>query len=214
MQMTTRLEQDELAVYGYVRQEATQIEMEIPEDIMNICLLWYHIKSFFFKAGNACKLDKDKTRVEYSQSNRANCCYGSIVMPSISTKDIEYKFKLKIILGGRHIAVGLDDAECQHTDADFAGQETTKNYAYYGKKGTLFSHDTGVLLENGKVYGEAFDTGDFITMCYNPCKRTLAFYKNDVNQGVIEDVYGDDGLSYRLCLLMGYCNQTCVKFLP
>lgn len=214
--MSTRRQIDELLVYGYLRMQTKLIKhMEIPEDIMNICLILYHIKSFFFTAGGHCNIDEDKTTVtcvrDDSFVSRPNCCYGSVIMPSISCKDIEYKYKVKIVKGDDHIAIGIDDAKCQNTDADYAGIAKTKNYAYYNKEGTLFSHATGAIV--GAKYGQKFAEGDVITVCYNPYKARLLFYKNDKCQGVIDDVYADDNLSYRLCILMGYYYTTCVELL-
>ena len=54
--------------------------------------LWYHIDSFFFKAGDLCTINKDKNLVESSKDGRRGLtCYGSIVMPSVSEQDVEYR---------------------------------------------------------------------------------------------------------------------------
>ena len=132
-------------------------------------------------------------------------------MASISDIDIEYKYKIKIVEQGDCFAIGIDDAKCMNLNDDWVGNYWTRNYAYYGKEGTLFSQETGRL--QGVDYGEKYGTGDVITVCYNPCKSTLAFYKNDRNQGVIHNVDQHEDLSYRLCFLMAYDESSCMQLL-
>ena len=98
--------------------------------------------------------------------------------------------------------------ECHHSNDDFAGNSVTVNYAYY-KKGSLFMNG----LSNAKAYGEGFGEGDVITMCYNPFKRILTFYKNDVNQGDIEDIESRKDLSYRLCIYLGWKGSVSLQLL-
>ena len=108
---------DELLVYGYLR-EGRHIEINIPEDIMNICLQWYHIKSYLFKAGKSCIISEDGSKVTYSEKDTlgvsSNSCYGSVSMPSISKREIEYKYKIKFLQPHRqfYLAIGIDDAQC------------------------------------------------------------------------------------------------------
>ena len=60
-------------------------------------------------------------------------------------------------------------------------------------------------------YGESFGPGDVITVCYNPFKRTLIFYKNDVDQGEIKNIEARDDLSYRLCIYLGWKGSVTLK---
>ena len=181
--MATKRDYDELLVYGYLRRESKRFKpiIDIPEDIMNICVLWYHIQSYLFKAGKHCEINENGTKVTHKKKKgryEPNSCYGSVVMPSINNVNIEYKYKIKIVKfdSNEHICVGVDDAKCINTDADFSGNQDTKNYAYY-KSGNLFDHTTGTF--SGKLYGDAFDKGDIIEMCYNPYKSTLLFILNE-----------------------------------
>ena len=107
---------DELLVAGYLRMEAKSGQIEISEDILNICLIWYHIELYFFKTGDRSKISDDGTIIasigaEDKFEYQPNSCYGSVIMPSQSDKDIEYKYKVKIVKGDpvRHICIGIDD---------------------------------------------------------------------------------------------------------
>ena len=49
----------------------------------------------------------------------------------------------------------------------------------------------------GQNYGVAYGKNDVITMTYNPYyKQLLLFAVNDEEQGIIDNVYGDENLKY------------------
>eukprot|EP01084_Bolivina_argentea_P255924 430656_1 len=87
---------EELLVYGYIRQNCGySLQFKFPKDILETCLKWYHIDSYFIFVGDKCTLDNNKTIIHYkgeditNNSNgerikHANSCYHSIIMPSIS----------------------------------------------------------------------------------------------------------------------------------
>ena len=56
-------EKHKLLVYGYVRSQNSNSKklqldsLDIPEDIIDLFFLWYHINSFFFKAGDYCTIN-------------------------------------------------------------------------------------------------------------------------------------------------------------
>ena len=58
MMSLTKKQLDELLVYGYIRRK---FELDIPEDIMDLCVLWYHIASYFLVAGKHCTFNDDYT---------------------------------------------------------------------------------------------------------------------------------------------------------
>ena len=211
----TRRQNEELLVHGYLREQTKVANTDVPEDIMNICVTWYHIKSYLFKAGTYCSISDDEMKVTYKNEKmtKSNSCYGSIIMPSISDRDIEYQYMIEItpLNANCMIAIGIDDAECVNLDSDFAGNEHTKNYAYC-EDGNLYTHETGTSW--GIDYGHDMKSGDIITLCYNPCKRTLRFDKNGKNQGIIEDIHSKEGLIYRLCSYMGCYGTTTMHLLP
>ena len=99
-----------------------------------------------------------------------------------------------------------------NTDRDILDRKT--NYYLYSEyKGKLLKKDNTYSGIFAPDYGEPWVKDDIITVCYNPFKRILTFYKNDVNQGVIENVYGEEGLSYRLCLYMNKCPGASMQLL-
>ena len=204
----SRKVRDTLLVCGFVRTVAENTSMNIPDAIVDICFLWYHINSFLMKAGDYCMINETKDVVEYKREKpdwKGNSCYGSIEMPSICDRDIDYEFVLKVLKLVNVIGIGIDDAQCKWTNRNFSVQpydDTTKHYAYISSSGSLYSW----ISRDGEDYGVKYDTGDVIKMVYNPYKSTLYFVKNGKTQKVIENIYGEEGLSYRLCIYIGWGN--------
>ena len=205
MMSLTKKQLDELLVYGYIRRE---FELDIPEDIMDLCVLWYHIASYFLVAGKHCTFNDDYTICEYNNDgslagDQANSCYGSVLMASMSDIDFEYKYRVKILQFGSIIGIGIDDGNCKHIDANYTldkrGGEL-KHYSYLSNTGLYKWGDNNKCTRYGVEYRE----NDVITMIYNPYKHTLEFKKNGQSQGLIENIYGDEELSYRLCIYMGW----------
>ena len=190
---------DEYLVHGFIRNNHDQI----PLDIMNLCLSWYHIKVSWEKCGRAGKLNDTKMTF-IKELFGIVTCYASVIMPSISKINIDYEFRVKII--GREdedidLCIGIDDAKCENINQDAAGSSITKNYAYYCE-GQQFNYKTGANLRDGLPFGKKYGNNDIITICYNPFKSVLSFAKNDTEAVVIEDVYGDENTQYRLFVTM------------
>ena len=202
----TRRYKDELLVHGYVREN----DSRYPVDIMNICLKWYHIESFLFSAGDCLEINEEKDIVTH-KGGQYNSCYGSIIMPSTSPINIKYEYELKILDDEHEISIGIDESKCEHINEDFSGQRSTKNYSYYSPNGTQYNWTTGEYAGHGLNYGESYSKDDVIKMCYNPYNSTLQFWKNGINQGIIESIHSDQNLSYRLCVYMGSVQGTSVK---
>ena len=205
----TRKYQDELLVHGYVRE----YDSSFPEDITAICFEWYHIASFFFLCGDGVEINEERDIVKHNGNWRYNSCYGSVVMPSISKFYINYEYELEILQCTHEISIGIDDSECKYINDVFAGQADSKNYGYDSPRGTQYNWTTGIYAGYGLPYGESYNKGDVIKMCYNPYLSTLQFWKNGDSQGIIADIHKDEDLSYRLCIYLGSRQGTKVKLL-
>ena len=222
MSTSLRRKRTELLVSGYIREENSNHTSDIPLDIIDLCVLWYHIESFLMKAGDYCTINDAGNSVEYKNDNeemRPNSCYGSMEMPSVSKSDIAYIFKLKVIKLGRGdiIGIGIDDAEFKWSNDNFtlAGRyakedKTYHSYGYISNCGSLY---TSMNSYGRTEYGDIYKTGDVITVIYNPFASTLRFDINGKKQKEIKDVYGKYGVSYRLCIYMGYSGNQIVELL-
>ena len=206
----TRKYKDELLVHGYLRE----YDSTFPQDVVAICFEWYHSGSFLFLCGDSLEINGAKDIVMYTgELYQYNSCYGSIIMPSISKYNINYEYELEILENNHEISIGIDDSECKHSDDVFSGQIDTKNYGYDSPRGTLYDWTTGQWAGQGVPYGESYNEGDRIKMCYNPYLSTLQFWKNGDDQGIIENISKDKDLSYRLCIYLGGSKGTKVQLL-
>ena len=206
---------DELTVYGYVHDQ--DVIKDFPNDIINLFLKWYHIECYFLPL-KGVELDNDRNVANKTGPNNDgpyDCftIYGSIIMPSKSKKDIDYKYKIKILDPGNywfHIAIGIDDAKCKNQHTDFCGNNETEHCGYYGGFGSIYNKIIPSAGQ-GKKYGEEYGKDDVISICYNPYKQTLQFEKNGVDQGIIRDIATNKDLEYRISVLLP--GTACVQLL-
>ena len=124
----SRRQVDELVVHGWIRE----INEKVPSAIVNECFKWYYISSHFIEGPSKVNINEDGDIVTATEMNWCewNSVYGSVIMSSISQIDIEYKYRIKVEGCCHGISIGIDDAECEHQDGDFAGNSTTHNYAF------------------------------------------------------------------------------------
>ena len=73
-----RKQKDKLLVHGYIKQITN---LNIPSEIIDLCFVWYHIDSYFFKTGMHCKINRSKNKVSIGSYGKGSC-YGSILMNS------------------------------------------------------------------------------------------------------------------------------------
>ena len=222
MSTLTKRQRNELLVHGYIRSETQNHALAIPQDILHLMFLWYHTDSFFMKAGDLCTINEAKNMVEYKNEGKTkidgsfaiiNSCYGSLEMPSVSDRDIEYEFRLKIskLSDDMVIGIGIDNAECKWINKNFISPSSREivDYQYgYISKGKLYSYK-----ERGINYGQGYDQGDTIRMVYNPYKSILCFQTNDIKHKEIENVHSAEGFSYRLAIYMGYNGNQVIELL-
>eukprot|EP00483_Globobulimina_turgida_P008203 UN08219 len=208
----SRRECDELLVVGFMREISND---KIPADIMDLCVLWFHLELHFmtdYQSG--IEFNQDAT-VACKKTHAVHSIYGSIVMASKCDIDMDYTCEIQIIeksMSQPGISIGIDDAEQANIDKDFAGRDNTENYGYYSIFGTIYNHKTDIS-GRGDEYGETYTEGDIISMCYNPYHHTLSFAKNNDDQGVINNIVARDGLEYRLCIFLGYGSKGSVRLI-
>ena len=68
----TREQRDEFLVYGYIREGAKNNDINISVDIMSICISWYHLKTYLFKAGSNCAISEDRTKVRCASDDEGD----------------------------------------------------------------------------------------------------------------------------------------------
>ena len=213
-----RKQRHQLAVSSYIRRINKKCDAVIPTDIIDLIFLFYYLESFLLKAGKLCTINKQQNIVEYKKPSniyefKRNTCYGSLEMPSKTSSDIEYRFRLKIKHKTNCIGIGIDDAQCKSINDNYTlppfGHVPTKFYSYISNGGALYAWDQN----GGKPFGIGYKKGDIVTMVYNPYKSLLLFQTNNKKQDKLKNIYGEQGFSYRLAIYMGYEGHQIVELL-
>lgn len=200
---------DELLVYGYTKQE-----MSVPVEIIDLCFSFYHERDYMVKAGDNCKIEQEGTIV-IKDGRGADSCFGSLLITSMSDRDIEYEWKIKVIRASL-TCIGLIDASQidEYVNKDFAGRTDFANYSFFAK-GSIFSHSAEVA-DNNWGDNDAFVNGDVVTMKYNPFKCMLSWTINDDEEttvSIIDKIQKEQGLEYCLAIFMGYSGKSEIKLM-
>ena len=136
----------------------------------------------------------------------SNCCYGSVLMPSIVDKDksIQYKYKIKILRCDDNVDlfIGLHDDE----DTTLEGVPCDifcwldRSEMYY----TIHNKDIPYIFwpyhRSHAVTSKKYGTGDVITICYDPTDSLITFRVNDGETKSITNVTKDKDTNYRLII--------------
>ena len=213
---THQKERDELLIHGFIRNE----KIDIPVEIINLCLLWYHMALFVFKSADIVTLNEDKTVITQEKKNTSgemNTSYGSIIMPSMNNEMI-YEYKIKVSPTENQVGIGIDDAECECVDTYFIGSQKTYNYGLQCWNGEKSSEKD----RWGTKYGDPCDgkKETIVIMTFNAKDSSLSFVVNGKDYGIAyDDIYKQPGLDYRLALyqnggstieILGYCTKLAV----
>ena len=73
---------DDLLVHGWIRDENKEMILNIPPEIMKLCLIWYHFGLYIIKGPTCMKTNRDDTIITLDHEFVPGSCYGSISMPS------------------------------------------------------------------------------------------------------------------------------------
>lgn len=196
-------------IHGYLAED--QSDAMILKEVVEICVRYYHIESFIYRAPLCLKVNEDQTLI---QSNTASSfkdgtCYGSIAMSSFNNVSI-YEYTLSVS-ASKGVAIGIDDVKCAWIKRCFLGRNSTYNYGYQSWDGhkvcpkVVAFHDNDYDEEYGPKYDEnAKKKNEFvIKMIYNAYKGSLSFAFDGIDYGeAYDNIMRGDGLDYRLAIYM------------
>ena len=84
---------DSVLVHGYVREQFEIFNIDIPEEVIELFVAWYHNPSYFIKKSVGQEfLNDDQTKIKQESADES--AWGSILMPSID--DIIYEYTIKV----------------------------------------------------------------------------------------------------------------------
>lgn len=186
---------DEKTIQGFVRDSWSNPAFSIPQDIINLVLLFYHIAFMeTFKHYNSDKYEVSNdgftvTKIGYSMS----VCYGSEVIPSSNGGIYHWKFKIK---REAFMAIGIDEAK--HIREDFG------NFVTYGSESKMYSlysdgdgrqWDRDEYIDKGSSF--RFNDNDIVMMTLNLSDKSLSYKINDgIEKALFTDIAIGPGIDY------------------
>ena len=196
-------------IYGYLAED--QRDSMIPKEVVEICMKYYHIESFIYKASLALNVNEDQTLIQSNDKSSftEGTCYGSIAMSSWNNVSI-YEYTLSVS-ASNGVAIGIDDVKCAWMKRCFLGRNSTYNYGYQSWNGhkvcpkVVAFHDNDYDEEYGPKYNEnEKEKKEFvIKIIYNAYKGSLSFVFDGIDYGeAYDNIMRGDGLEYRLAIYM------------
>ena len=184
------------SVFGYIRQSGdTSEHTAIPMMIQYCCLKYYFVTEYFskIKCGNLLKVNNDPRIVIRTGDNHlsANSVFGNIAIDLNNNSIKKYVWKFKIISMTGTMYIGIDSldykTEINRAFSSIAYHKCNKPFYAFGFAGCV-----AIYHSKRDNYFEASGTssvdGDIITMELNAEKRTLRFYRDDVDLGIIRNI--------------------------
>eukprot|EP01084_Bolivina_argentea_P227012 383403_1 len=178
-----------LMMYGFLHlcTQPKLLLLNIPDVIVNLCLLYYYVNEFWDICGQNIVRSDDKRKLIKTKNGWSNtsCGFHTISSPIYNTSIYDgddcnfYKWDIQIIKSKQYpsyISIGLSRNFDIGQSICNTLQKWTNNICYYGHNGNQMH---GSCKSIGDVYGQ----NDIISIELNTKNGMVSFYKNDVIQG-------------------------------
>lgn len=195
---------DELIVSGYIHQ----CKLNIPVEIIQLCLKWYHVAFFFEFYPSVGKIMNDeKTIIKFikppPKRDEFVSIYSSITMPSKNNNSSIYEYDIRLH-GKLGVVVGICDAKFIDTDTFFYDEKSNHSsyYALYGWNGWIIQKESHGSMKYAVPYNYTEDTKDTeMKIIYDTHNETLSYTINGKDYGIAcKPIHRHETLSYRLAI--------------
>ncbi len=175
---------DEMTKYivlGFFHELQKALDLIVPDDVINICILYFFVSEYFAKCGPFLSLKTDSVLICCSAV--WNTAYGSIIIDGEKAFNSIYKWTFEInnhCEGGT--LIGIDSSEFLKINSDITAKKCVSEcyYAFFPKRGRRFSHQI-MADEYGNVcYGNCVN----VVMELNCKKKKLKYFVDGKFQGV------------------------------
>ena len=194
-------ERDSVLVHGYIREQFQILNMNIPKEVIELFVKWYHNPLYFVKISQGQELlHDDQTIIKQISDNET--AWGSILMSS--TGQMIYEYTIKTLADTEYacngFAIGIDEDGYECINSWFVQQKRSIHYAMQCWDGCK---DCKGATFMDYAPNRSVKSGTIIRMIYNSGKRTLSFVVDDKNHGVAFDsVAAREDLNYRLAIYL------------
>ena len=189
----------------------------IPQLVNQICINFYNNPEYFTKYNSdAIQLNDEKTMIIVPQDAfiEHGTSYGNVDI--IDDNRLKYTWKFKIILRSylTPIAIGIDSSNKAYVAKKFF--DCDNKYPYYAfqirpHKGSLYKYDDGLIDDcdfDKKIHGI---DGTTVTMKLNIKDKTLKYYIDDIDQGImLTNIYFDQDTIYNMAVYISYISPASV----
>eukprot|EP01084_Bolivina_argentea_P220808 374135_1 len=173
-------------VLGYIRRLQHLLNTNIPNDVINVCILYYFVSEYFEKCGQNTIASSKINKNDYICMNHSggwNTSYGSIIIDGNKSIHSVYRWTFQIYnhaQGGT--LIGISNSQFSKINTDMTGSKKASDcyYAFFPKLGTKCSHEY-----MSDEYGMAcYSNCIKVVMILNCKKKKLKYYVDGKYQGV------------------------------
>ena len=200
---------DKDVVFGFMRQmqlllpNDTNSYYNIPPLVIYICLYYYRQHEIFTLYGN--KMSVNETNNIVKCDGNYNTVYGNVIIDGLSQAIHVWKVKILELKYGC-IYVGIDSSNKAVINEDFSDPEMNENSFYsvdqFGSSNTSW-YDECTVETIVSLYNEGeIENGDCMTMKVNPSKKTIKYFKNEMNTEftLFKDIDMSEGVKYHFAV--------------
>ena len=179
---------DDKIINGYIRNNFVNDYKHIPQEIINLCLTFYHeITADIFKhyhQDNYGVSEDNMTVTKCRGGSFQSLCYGSLCIPS--TSKCIHSWRFKIMHRYSHIAIGIAETkylrvkEGHFNDSGFHLPVNTlkpKFYALWHDGDRNYWGQNAILIAEEDA--QKFHKGDIVCMTLDLSKRELSYQINE-----------------------------------
>ena len=185
-----------MLIHGYIRKLLETLNINIPDELIELFVVWYHNPLYFIKISDGQTLNEDQTIIKNHFD--AESAWTSILMSSMDNMVYEYTVKVSSDVGV--VAIGIDENGYKRLNSWFVQQTDSIHYAFEGWNGNKDSKHDGK-----EPYGKALSDqpGRIIKMIYNVGKTSLSFIVDGEDYGIaFDNIESREDLNYPLAVYM------------
>ena len=179
-------------VYGYIRRSQALFEDKIiPDEITNICIIYYFVPEFFVKCGKYMKILKKHVSndlISSTSSGDWSTAYGNQIINMNETPNMTYQWTIKTT--NKWLIMGLESTDFKNLNVDLTNTDghlykntnkQCKHYGWYTMSRLCSSYELG---RKNTVYDTISPTNKEIMMELNCKSKSLKYVVDGKDHGI------------------------------
>lgn len=162
-----REKRNKFCVNGFTRMQCKSFEIEIPDDIIQLIFIFYHIIIFDYQHPNHIGVKKNTIK------NETGSCLHTIAIGDTMDPQQNKVYKMTIKIERKTGYIGIGIIESKDLNVTKAFINVRGSYSYFN---TGMVYNAGMVLNIGKKIDE-YVKDDMITLILNTSKMSLLYEK-------------------------------------